>query len=123
MKSRFRNIAFTLLSSLVLGVNVASAAKGTQYDTFFGGYLPFPAREDLTASISTDGRFLALASRNALTVEDINGRQDIFIKDMASNIVTRVSTSTLGVNGPNNVSISPHISANGLFVTFVRHKR
>ena len=115
MPSILKNIAFSLLSALIGGINVASAAKGTQYDSFFGGYAYPP---DLSASISADGRYLALASRNALTVDDTNKRQDIFIKDTASNIVTRVSSLEIG-DESNNESISPRISANGLFVTFV----
>ncbi len=69
-------------------------------------------------SISADGRYVAFASRATnLMANDNNGSYDIFVKDLQTATVTRVSVKTDGTEMAGD-SLSPSISADGRFVTF-----
>jgi Tol biopolymer transport system component len=71
------------------------------------------------AQLSADGRFAVFESAASnLVAGDSNGRTDIFVKDLASGAVQRVSTSETGAqaSGP---SYGARISADGRFVLFV----
>lgn len=69
-------------------------------------------------SVSTDGRFVVFYSDATNLVEgDVNGRGDIFVRDMKKGITTRVSVSTSG-DAANADSAFASISANGRFVAF-----
>ncbi len=71
------------------------------------------------ASVSADGHFVAFESGAAsLVTGDMNGFTDIFVKDMQSGAVTRVSVDSNGVEA-NNDSSSPSISGSGRYVAFV----
>jgi len=70
------------------------------------------------ASLSSDGRFVAFASSATnLVPGDWNGQFDVFVKDLATGVVTRVSVATGDVEG-NGQSRTPRISADGRFVAF-----
>lgn len=69
-------------------------------------------------SISADGRFVAFQSiASNLVTGDTNGTMDIFLKDVQTGSVTRVSTST-GGGQANSPSYAPSVSADGHFVAF-----
>jgi hypothetical protein len=69
-------------------------------------------------SMSGDGRYVAFRSvATNLVAGDTNGRDDIFVKDLQSKIVTRVSVSSDKVQG-NALSMSPRISNDGRYVAF-----
>jgi len=69
-------------------------------------------------SISANGRYVAFESTASnLVLNDTNGVSDVFVKDTQTGTVTRVSTDNLGGEG-NGSSDGPHISADGLHVTF-----
>ena len=69
-------------------------------------------------SISADGRFVAFESlATNMVAEDTNGVRDIFVHDRQTGETTRVSVDSDGLQG-NNVSYSPSISSDGLFVAF-----
>jgi Tol biopolymer transport system component len=71
--------------------------------------------------ISDDGRYVTFSSLGSnLVPEDTNGKYDIFVKDLASGEVTRVSTGSSGVQG-NGYSFSPNISGDGRYVAFFSH--
>ena len=80
-----------------------------------------------TPVVSQDGRFLAFSSGAALVPEDNNicldgfqnpiGCEDVYVKDLRTGALTRVSVSTTGAQG-NSFSLFPAISANGRFVAF-----
>jgi Tol biopolymer transport system component len=72
-------------------------------------------------SVSADGRFVAFESTNSnLVVEDINQAVDVFIKDMTTGSVTRVSVDTSGQQAPLNVnSANCYLSADGRSITFI----
>ena len=86
---------------------VSTAADGTQANSDSGG-----------ASIAANGQFVAFVSNASnLVVDDTNNEADIFVKDLASGSITRVSTKPDGTEA-NDGSYNPHVSANGRFVAF-----
>ena len=87
---------------------VSADATGTQV-----------AGDSRQPSVSADGRFVAFSSTAAtLVAGDSNGSTDIFVKDRQTGSVTRVSVLTGGAEAVGN-SVSPDISADGRYVTFV----
>jgi hypothetical protein len=71
-----------------------------------------------TPAISGDGRYVAFQSgASNLVSGDTNAFYDIFVRDMQTDTLTRVSVSSSGVEG-NNWSYHPAISANGRYVVF-----
>ena len=71
-------------------------------------------------SISGDGNRVAFSSgANNLSNEDVNGVDNIFVRDLAAATVTLVSRATGAGGAPaNDSSDSPSISPSGRFVTF-----
>jgi archaellum component FlaF (FlaF/FlaG flagellin family) len=71
------------------------------------------------SSISGDGRFVVFSSdANNLVPGDTNATVDIFVRDLLTNITTRVSVDSAGNQG-NGYSGYSSISADGRFVAFV----
>jgi Tol biopolymer transport system component len=72
-----------------------------------------------TASISGDGRFVALDSEsNNLDAGDTNGARDVFVRDRLNGTTRLVSWDFTG-NPSNDFSQSPAISADGSHVAFL----
>jgi Tol biopolymer transport system component len=70
------------------------------------------------ASISADGRFVALTSAATnLVPGDTNHASDVLVRDRLTGVTERVSVSSAGDQG-DGPSGSPSISADGRFVTF-----
>ena len=71
------------------------------------------------SSISADGRFVAFESdASNLTPGDTNGLTDIFVKDVQTGAVIRVSVDSSGVEA-NGISSSASISGDGRYVAFI----
>ncbi len=75
------------------------------------------------AVISADGRYVAFASfASNLVADDTNGAphlgSDVFVRDLASGVVVRVSVSS-GDEQADHDSYGPSISADGRYVAFV----
>lgn len=69
-------------------------------------------------TISESGRYVAFHSPAATLVPgDNNGVNDIFVKDLNTGAITRVSTAAGGVQA-NGASTAPVLSADGQFVAF-----
>ncbi len=69
-------------------------------------------------SISEDGRFIAFSSSASNLVDnDSNGMSDIFVADLTTGSVERISRNDGGEQANGN-SYAPAISGNGRFVTF-----
>lgn len=86
---------------------VSTDVNGDEVDG--GSYYP---------SISDDGRYVAFYSAATnLVPDDTNLTEDIFVKDMETGDVTRVSTGSAGEES-NGFSDFPNISADGRYVTF-----
>ncbi len=72
-------------------------------------------------SISSDGRYVAFESYASNLVSDgINRQADVFVKDVQTGAITRVSTDSIGNQG-NSYSEYPSISSDGRYVTFESH--
>jgi Tol biopolymer transport system component len=76
------------------------------------------APDDVSVSVSGDGRFIAFESRAALVADDLNGLADIYLFDRRSAQVVLVSRSFDGAIA-NGTSACPRVSADGRFVAFV----
>ncbi len=72
------------------------------------------------AVMSPDGRYLAFQSdATNLVPGDTNGWTDIFLKDLQSGGVTRISTDASGAQAVSGGSMAPTFSADGRYVAFV----
>ena len=86
---------------------VSTAADGSEADS--RSYDPV---------LSADGRYVAFNSyASNLVPGDTNGTHDVFIKDLQTGAINRVSTAADGSQA-NSVSSGPVFSANGRFVAF-----
>ncbi|QEI41649.1 Poly(beta-D-mannuronate) C5 epimerase 7 [Dolichospermum sp. UHCC 0315A] len=71
-----------------------------------------------SSAISADGRYVVFqSSASNLVSGDTNGSSDIFVKDITTNSITRLSTAADGTQG-NGQSYAPAISADGRYVVF-----
>ena len=69
-------------------------------------------------SISADGRYVAFVSdASDLVPGDTNGTTDVFVRDLQTGAIARVSTRANGEQG-NGSCVDPQISADGRYVTF-----
>lgn len=86
---------------------VSTAADDTQTDS--GSY---------AGRLSADGRHLVFeGTATNLVAGDTNGSTDIFVRDMQTGSVTRISTAADGTEG-NGGSWLPSVSADGRYVVF-----
>lgn len=70
-------------------------------------------------SVSPDGRYVAFVSGTTnLVTGDTNGIADVFVKDMTTGEVTRVSVSSSGAQ-TTEVPYRPVVSPDGRYVTFI----
>ena len=102
------------LKDLVTGsiVRVSETAAGSDAldDNNWGSVRP---------AVSTDGRFVAYESyAGNLVANDTNGLDDVFVKDVQTGAITRVSTSTGGTQAAGGDSYDASISADGRHVAF-----
>jgi Tol biopolymer transport system component len=71
------------------------------------------------AAVSGDGRYVAFSSfASNLVPGDTNQRPDVFLKDLQTGSIERVSVASDGSQG-NDGSFAPAISADGRYVAFV----
>ncbi len=69
-------------------------------------------------SISNDGTLLSFHSQsNNLVAADANIRQDVFVKNIQTNAISRVSVDSAGLEA-NDGSVNANISADGLTIIF-----
>jgi len=70
------------------------------------------------SDFSADSQLIAFESdAGNLTLNDFNGRQDIFVRDLGSGVTTLVSMTPDGVSG-SAPSFNPQLSADGRYVLF-----
>lgn len=76
------------------------------------------ASDQLSNALSADGRFLVFrSSASNLVPDDTNGVDDVFLKDLETGAITRISTGEAGQQA-NGASSWAYISADGRYVTF-----
>ncbi len=104
-------------------VNTTTAGLPGSYGTLTNFFIP------QTGGISADGRYVAFSSNQLLDAGDTNSKLDIYVKDLKTGAVTRVSVASDGTMGndglspaggaaPNSNTLAPAISADGRFVVF-----
>jgi len=75
--------------------------------------------DSFAPTISADGRFVAFVSNSTdLVVNDTNGVQDVFVRDLQLGITTLVSERRSGNDSGNGESFNATISSNGKVVVF-----
>lgn len=80
-----------------------------------------PDGDSSNPAISANGRYIAFESdAKNLVVDDLNAQLDIFVYDRDTQITTRVSVGTGGVEGT-QFSYSPSISADGQLIAFASY--
>ena len=103
---------------VVSGVLPAAAAVST---TSVVSAAPDGANADNDSgrpSVSSDGRYVAFeSSASNLVAGDTNGQRDVFVRDMSTGTVVRVSVDSDEVEG-DSISSDPSISADGRYVAF-----
>jgi hypothetical protein len=72
---------------------------------------------DVKAAISSDGRYIAFSSNNNQLVAGTNDQWHVYVKDVETGAIEKVSVSSAGVQG-NGGSVNPSISCDGRYVTF-----
>ena len=125
-----RRTATMVLTSALASGGLASAAVAAAAPKTLRVSINASGRQangaSLSASASGDGRFVAFASdASNLVPRDRNGARDVFVRDLLTRAVQRVSVSSRGTeaNGPSMASsldlvAGPSISADGRYVTF-----
>ncbi|MFZ1396678.1 MAG: hypothetical protein WAS33_07270, partial [Candidatus Promineifilaceae bacterium] len=132
MRSRFLAIFGSIVLSTVVLVSLALNGRVAAESEGLGGATPpttvrisepVPGEEangdSTTPAISANGRFMAFASK-AENLDPLfvnNFLQDIFIKDLETQVITRV-VAFAQTGAPNGESRNPDISANGRFIVF-----
>jgi len=71
-------------------------------------------------SPSADGRYVAFVTRAALTPDDANGWEDVYVRDRVAGKTERVSVTAPGASG-NYWSAEPSISQDGVYVAFASY--
>ena len=70
------------------------------------------------ADISDDGRYIVFTSTSSnFADDDLNGYEDVFLRDLTAGTTTRVSVTSAGGSG-NNISHYPAISGDGKYAVF-----
>jgi len=124
--SRVRLLVFAVpVAALVWQVGLASAAGSPSTSGLGPLRLVSSSRPGIGGnlasgqpSFSADGRCLTFSSEASnLVPGDTNNAWDVFVRDMRTGRITRVSVSSTGAQA-NNTSVDPAISADGRFVAF-----
>lgn len=99
-------------------INLAGGGGGLFLKDRQSGVITRISADGENASISIDGRFVAYdSSAKNLVNGDTNDFADIFVYDRTSELTSRVSVDSTGIQA-NGDSSSPSISDNGRFVAF-----
>ncbi|MBK8169877.1 MAG: PD40 domain-containing protein [Sandaracinaceae bacterium] len=71
-----------------------------------------------SGSVAGSGGYFAFASAGAFVAGDTNGASDIYYRDFAMGVTTRVSLSSGGGDPTGGASITPSLSADGRYVVY-----
>jgi len=75
------------------------------------------SNHSLSPSVSDDGRYVAFSTDSPIVPGDTNGQSDVFVRDMATGVTTRVSVASDGTQA-NSASERGAISGDGRYVAF-----
>ncbi len=77
------------------------------------------SNHSLSPSVSDDGRYVAFSTDSPIVPGDTNGQSDVFVRDMATGVTTRVSVASDGTQA-NSASERGAISGDGRYVPLSR---
>jgi Tol biopolymer transport system component len=79
-------------------------------------------RRSFNPSISSDGRYLLFESEASdLVANDLNGTNDVFVRDLVLGTTSLVSLDLVGAHSANGASHSPVMTPDGRYLAFVSH--
>lgn len=122
-----RYVLFTSSSTDLAGASSVTGDRLLRYDRQTGVYEPVAldisgqpvADQSFDASMSGSGRFVVFRSpHSGLCQNDTNNVSDVFIRDMTTTMIERVSVSTSGAEVPVQSFGRPSVSEDGRFVLF-----
>jgi len=118
-RSQFPEFRSSFLSLLVTGAIAASPALAQSTARISVGIGGAELRSGAVwAELSGNGRYAAFVSDDPNIVPgDTNGTADVFVRDLATGVVRRASTTAAGVE-PNNACFAPKLSDDGRYVAF-----
>jgi Tol biopolymer transport system component len=110
-------VSLATATTPVAQADPSTGGATTRVDVAVGGGVPDAYA--YSVDLSSDGRLVAFASSAGnLVARDTNGSEDVFVRDRATGVTSRVSVSSLEAQG-NGVATSPTISGDGRYVAFV----
>ena len=121
-----RNYVFESLANLIITSPAQAGTRNIFAVTTTGGKKLVTIGTGNTAAngdsgkarITDDGRFVFFeSSASNLVAGDTNGVKDVFVADLVSNTIRRMSTSATGTQG-NGESSNPNIPCDGAWLTF-----
>lgn len=111
-------LALASLASLQLTNQISASAASINTRVSVDNNGSQANRDSQFSSISEDGRYVSFKSdATNLVAGDTNNFSDIFVRDMVTNVTTRVSVSSEGAQA-NGLSTEPEISNDGRYVVF-----
>jgi hypothetical protein len=123
-----RYVLFTSDAANLAGLGNVGVFRTYRYDRLLDVYEPVildmfgqpTAATNAFAKISPDGRFVAFGSSDSnLVPNDTNNTNDVFLRDMTTTLIERISVASGGTQNPIS-SLHPNaISPDGRFVLFV----
>lgn len=103
------NVVDTFVFDAQTGTVVRASTDAAGVEANAGGY---------QAAVSNNGRYVAFESdASNLVPNDLNGKRDVFVKDLSSGAIERVSVSTAGAEGNQGADFMA-MSRNGDIVLF-----
>ena len=76
------------------------------------------ASTQLRSSLSADGRYVAFSTYRALKAGDVNGRVDVYVRDLSTGALDLISSNSADLAGDSH-SQFPAISADGRYVAYI----
>jgi Tol biopolymer transport system component len=98
-------------------VSLAASGAGVQQAAVVRQALAYASANGGSASITADGRFVAVVSTADLAAEDANRIQDVYVLDRETRTITLETSSSDG-GSSNGTSGHPDLSADGRYVVF-----
>lgn len=116
--SSVRLLAFGVVAAAVPAAPCSAQSRFERISVSSSGAEADGALGSARAIVSADGRHVAFETYAAnLSPWDINGTQDVYVRDRVAGTTTLISTALTGLSG-NNASFLNAMSADGRFVVF-----
>jgi len=112
IKNKFR------LSALALAISLTSVISQAAETTLISGKTGNNILgSSFQPALSQDGNVIAFVSNAGALVNDNNSLQHVYVKNLNTNAIHRISVSSTGANA-NSINFNPSISADGRYVVF-----